>query len=340
MKKVFLIIIVSSILLSSCEFLISDYSMRKSDIVPEIPAQKVITFASYFSGEGLEVSLSQPMDLILPLPKKIGVTRITLYKTGSVLCLDTTVNFEPGRHFFNINSFNAVPDSGDTIKIKIDAAGFDEVSGTTIIPFPASVSTINSTKITSTEDFYRFTISFNDQSILKDFYLVSSVYYLTEYIFPMPGYGNRYDTLYSETRKSVPLSDPVFNFMPDYRTSIKEPFSSSDLKPRVFSDKAFNGSDYSLKIEVPVRKDADALVPNKNYSSEYEVELYTISRDLFEFITSSFTNEIIEDDIYAQPIVVYSNMSNKAGFFGAISKPAKARQTIEPDDLLKFDLNN
>ncbi|MBK7627273.1 MAG: DUF4249 family protein [Bacteroidales bacterium] len=340
MKRVIRIILVFSIFLNSCEFLISDYSMRKSDIVPEIPAQKVITFATYFSGEGLEISLSQPMDLIRPLSKKIGVTRLTLYKTGSVLCLDTTVNFEAGRQFFKINSFSAVPEAGDSIIIKVDASGFDEVSGSTIIPLPASISSINSTKITSSEDFYRFTISFSDHPVSNDFYLVSAIYYLTQYSFPMPGYGNIYDTLYSEERKQVPLSDPVFNFMPDYRTSIKEPFSSSDLKPRVFSDKVFNGSDYSLKIEVPVRKDANALVPNKKYFSEYEVELYSISKDLFAFITSSFTNEIIEDDIYAQPIVVYSNMSNKAGFFGAVSKASKARQAIEPDDLLKFDFNN
>jgi hypothetical protein len=340
MKRFLIILLSLTGVLTSCEFLISDYSIRESDIKPDSVVHKVITFATYFSGEGLDVSLSQPMDLTRPVPVKIGEAKISLFKSKNILCLDTMVNFEIGNHFFNIKNFISIPGPGDTLTLRINASGFSEVSGNTVIPPNTPIKTMNASKISASDDFYRFTITFDDQATTDNYYMVSSVYYLIKYSFPLPGYGNIYDTIYSEERKSVPLTDPVFDFMPDYRTSIKEPFSSSNLKPRVFSDRAFNGSEYGLRVEIPVRNDGSATEPDKKYSSEYEIELYEISRDLFEFITTSFTNEIIEDDIYSQPIFVYCNMSNKAGFFGAVGYPSKSKQLIENGDLLKFSINN
>jgi len=293
---------------------------------------RVCTYATFFSDEGLDITLTQSRDIATQLPAKIGDARIRLLGADKTTCIDTTINFDTENHFIPKTNIKNLPQPGDSITIIINATGFSQVEGKTRIPFSPAVESITATKFTSDREYYRFTVTFPDQASSDDYYLVSSVYDLITYT----NISNKYDTTYQSTRQPVPLTDPVFSFMPDYRTSVKEPFIISELKPRIFPDDAFAGLNYGFRIEVPVRDDPGVNSNEETYSSFYNFELYTISEDCFEFLKTTYINKSIEGDIYAQPLFVTSNMTNRAGFFGAISKPSTAIQKIDDNDVLGF----
>ena len=99
----------------------------------------------------------------------------------------------------------------------------------------------------------------------------------------------------------------------------------------IFSDDQFTGKEKTISgmITVGNKPDIDD-VPWPPLSEDYyayypyvvekrtlHIELYTLSEDTYNFYTSIMDKLETEDDFYAQPAVVYSNVEHGLGIFGA-----------------------
>lgn len=330
------LLIVCIVALVSCDDLLSDYDSKW--IQPEIKDYKsqLCVYASYINGQGLSLSLSgtTSVDGQLKGPSFTSA-KVTLEKSNKSILFNDSIKFSNSLNsqnaFIDIKEFRSVPVPADTLIITVAVKGYDMVTGQTTLPAIVNTSKLTAQKYKADEMLYKFILYFDDPKEQSNFYLVSSIYYLTTttYLGQIP------QTYTEAIRHKVPANDPVFDFMPNVRSSTKEPTDMYLFKPRIFNDKVFNGFTYGLKIEIPLQT-GTFYHDKKNYSSKYEIELYSISKELFEGSKSCYMNSIISGDIYAEPIILYSNMNNKIGFFGAVNGPSKQMIEIEQNDLLKF----
>lgn len=336
MKYFLVLVVLFFTILSGCESLL-DYKLNQTDIneVDYIP--QLCVYARYFDGQGIDLRISQTKSIsnstqdTLP----IAVVTVKLSKSDNIVCLDTILKLTEYKTFIDINKFSDTPHGGDSLYISVKANGYDEVKGMTIIPIAVPVDKLLVDKYYTVNKIYRFTLFFTDPES-DSYYFVSSLYHLTTYKKSSQGLVTPSDTINKTIRMSVNLTDPVFDFMPDIRSSIKEPFNNSERKPRIFSDKGFQNSQYGLNIEVEESDEFYANQSDQDFDSYYELELYTISKDLYETYKTFYLNELAEGDIYSEPIFIYSNMSNKVGFFGAYSLKSTFSVRIDRGDVLAY----
>jgi len=339
------ILLVSMTSLTSCDSLLSDYDTK--DLFIEVKDYKPLlcVFANYMHEKGLSLELSSTLALCMhQRGPEITSAKVTLAGQDGRLLFDDTVEFtitsndyhKYKTNFIDINRLKGQPMVNEVLMLSVEVQGFEKVTGQTTIPALVNATQLTVNKYVAEAVMYRFILQFDDPKEAENYYLVSSVYYLTSIRIPAV---TKNDTVSGINRHQIPISDPVFDFMPNIKSSTKEPFDISTHKPRIFSDKGFNGNGYGLKVEVPLDYTSPTDASTHRYNSEYAVELYSISKDLFEGYKSNYMAKVIEGDIYAEPVIIYSNMSNKVGLFGAINGPSSQIATVEQGDRLAFDRN-
>lgn len=334
-----------AVIMISCDSLLSDYNTK--DIQLEVKDYKPLlcVFANYIHEKGLSIELSSTLSIDLShVGPEITKAKVMLTKQDGQIILDNSIEFnEEGRdfhkvksNFINSSDFKIKPEYNDTLTISIEVQGYEKVTGKTVIPALVNITESTADKYKAEATMYRFIFHFEDPKEVANYYLVSSVYHVKTTKIP-----NRFpsDVYFDSTRYQVPITDPLFDFMPNVRSSTKEPFDFSTYKPRIFSDKGFDGNNYGLKVEIPIRIIDPYDASTHQYNTAYELELYSISKDLFEGYKSNYMTKVMEGDIYAEPVILYSNMSNKIGLFGAINGPSKKKATLEQGDWLQFDMN-
>lgn len=332
MKRLLVLFIFLPAFISGCDFLITEYELLESEKEIQFDPE-LFTLATFFDGDGLYINVMKTMHPVSSLHEDIDEARVTIKLSDGTVCYDDVLSFIAGSRFIDLETFDHIPIASDTLILQVLVNGFDEVSGRSIVPEAADTDWMTATRFSTDQTYYRFSIMINDRLDSQDFYLISSVYNLTTYFDD----GFYRDTVYSLTRQEVPLTDPIFDFMPDYRTSVQEPFSLESIKPRIFPDEVFKDDTYAIRIEVPLRSDNGITNPHYTYRSTFDAELYAISSDLFEYLKTAYIAKVVEGDIYAQPVTLKSNMSNSIGCFGAISKPSPERWQLEDNDVLKLD---
>lgn len=331
-----LLLLLFSIFLNGCESLL-DYKLNQTEINDFGSKPLLCVYARYFDGQGIDLRISQTKSISGSMSDitEIDEVSVILSKSNNTVCLDTILKLADFKTFIGINKFFEIPHGGDSLYIKVNANGYEEVKGRTIIPEYVIIDTLLVDQYFTDHKNYRFTLFFTDPEP-ETYYFVSSLYHLSTFKIPSQGSPIPSDTVNQVIRMSINLTDPVFDFMPDVRSSVKEPFNNSERKPRMFSDKGFRNSQYGLNIEVQESDEFYAKQSDRDYDSKYELELYTISKDLFETYKSFYLNELTEADIYSEPVFIYSNMSNKVGFFGAYSLKSVKSAKIDRGDVLTY----
>ncbi len=227
---------------------------------------------------------------------------------------------------------------GSEYELRIIAEGYDATFGICTVPERVSIDSLSKRLITEGEkEYYLFTLYFTDPSDTENYCMTAlqnHTYYIDTNLkdsiyFENPThYKDTLDRFYIDTlrgaRKQVfPIEDPVFAYLPNNQSSIKEPFDISIHKPRVFPDKLFSGRQYALQFKIEREDYTPSLAWNQfpRYRGTEFIKVYlrSISKELFESYKSKYQYEIIEGDIYAEPMKVYSNMSNELGVFGAFT---------------------
>lgn len=102
----------------------------------------------------------------------------------------------------------------------------------------------------------------------------------------------------------------------------------------LFSDELISGRDYDLKLDLYF-----AGLDTTYYEFvHFDVELQSVSKDLYLYLISSTAHERSKDNPLAEPVIVYSNVNNGLGVVGAVSSSrAKIKYGQYPVDGVKYE---
>ena len=328
--------------LFSCD-LLTQYDLKRFDVAMDENIVRPCIYAYYYNNNKLQVEISatrpttnyKRIDFKEANIKLSNPSSTTVYIDTTVVLLYKEDVRQSNKVTIPIEYFKKIPETDETLKISIKIPLFDTITGAAQIPQMPETKTITAQKLNGEEIEYLFKLPIKNRKNIDNYYLITSSYKLINY------YDKTYkiDTTTTNHRYRIPLTDPIFDFLPSNRTSVTEPFAIDNYKPRIFDGRVFGNAVYNLKIQLPVYNYDYYISPKDSYSSTYYIELFAISKELFKAYKNNYMARIIEGDIYAEPLTAYSNMSNEIGFFGVLSKPSMQGYNLPKNDVLNFGVN-
>lgn len=207
---------------------------------------------------------------------------------------------------------NRVPEEGKTYRITAKASGFQEVEAEMTIPKAIKIMEIkwdssSVRKVDPSAPFYDqyysnstipFTLKFSDPPHEKNYYsIVVDYWYVRKYTDPQTQM-ERADTLLGSARTWI--TD---------RALVDE----DDRKSR-FSDFAFDGTTYAVAATTQFY-----FLDPRNVVYKFDVKLYSVSEEYFNYEESRELFNQVEGDPFAQPVQIYTNVKNGLGIFGGFS---------------------
>ncbi len=188
-----------------------------------------------------------------------------------------------------------IPTEKHHYQVRIFVPGYDTVYAETYIPQVVMIDSvlINGKKTLDTiyyngEDIYNINICFKDNEHVLNYYNYWSNVPFISY-------------------------DPVIEPRSD-----KDYYEASTLnisKFAFFSDKIFDGNNYSLNTQVKIYPDNFDYYPNM----PIEFKLYSLSYDTYAFYKSSYLYFKQLKNPLSEPVIIYSNIKNGTGIFAGIS---------------------
>lgn len=187
--------------------------------------------------------------------------------------------------------------SGETYTIEAETEGYDLITSETTIPSRPMLVDVDFTPSLDTEGNSirdRFEIKIDDPAEEDNYYYITASREVTE--------GNfSYDVKY--------------RFFDAPQNPIDESFIENRIK--VFSDKNFNGTDYSLVVYG--ERDDDPF-------SEVTFTIFQISKEAYEYQEAYEKSNT--DSPFAEPVTFPNNIENGYGLFAISSEPAIKLITI------------
>jgi hypothetical protein len=299
MKKLSWIVLITLTTFSSCELIIDiDVPYEGDKIVlngiqsPDLPWTVELTHTRYI----LE-------DTKLPFSTLTQGDVTLTGDDGSVQKLNIT---GPG-----IFTANAYPLEGHTYTIVAKSPGFEDVRAEMKMPFAVRIKNVvwDSTEVrpSPNPNFYwssnmKLDVTFDDPADAKNYYGILVVMNMT--------------ITYQQPNMPEPRTDSVTYFR---EVAILDPAIGTDEnRPRRFSDNTFNGRTYTTHSDVQLQSDPNAKV------YRIDVILVTVSEELFKYEESRNLYNSVEGDPFAQPVQVYSNVTNGFGIFAGTTRDVRS----------------
>jgi hypothetical protein len=221
-------------------------------------------------------------------PQLILNATVVVEHLGQVV--DTLHHFFEGK-YLGTGSYLPVP--GQTYTLKASASGYAPVVGTETLPLPVPIRNLSwqdsvRTALDGTQ-IGEIAIEFDDSPGEENFYMILVV--ASDSIIFGP------DTSVYHAALTAEVQDPA---------AINDFFGNSIL----LDDATFDGQRKSLKLGVEIGQNA----------SRMSVVLFSCSKNYFLYnrtVTSAIQNN---DNPFAEPVFVHSNMSSKMGIFAGYSQ--------------------
>lgn len=190
------------------------------------------------------------------------------------------------------------PQPGNIYKVSVTPHGFDAIEGemrmpplVKIIDLKWDSSRIEPNSTSQGAADVPFTLTFSDPAGEVNYYDVNV------YIFYVYTY-NRYPD-------GVQVTDTFASYRPTY---IRDPGIALEDDQSEFSDKTFDGKTQTIPF-------ITELTTYGNSPYKIEVWLTTSSEELYKYNKTQRLQAEVQGDPFAQPVQVYSNMSNGFGIF-------------------------
>lgn len=278
-------------------------SISALEDLPAFPPVKNATISfSDNSSSYTNFSYYQKMDSILKMINPSGFMTFEKFERGYYK--NHLIKIEPGKKYY----------------LEVNADGFEKIKAETEIPVPVPIekldtfhSVINSEYSSSIED--KADLYFNDP-VQSNFYRIEveqaslNAYFnsstgeiqITPYFGPI--YFSSDDPVFGEKDNTGILGN---GFQNQYMT---------------FNDQLFNGKSYHIKLTYYT----DYYYENDSYNYSYnifKVKLVSLSESYFNYLNTVALQDNSENDLFANPALVYTNIENGTGIFGASSSSDK-----------------
>lgn len=204
----------------------------------------------------------------------------------------------------NFYSNKTIPKSGKKYSIRVISDNYSETEASSVIPNKVIINKVDTIRKTlanvnkwMSPIQYDFIIEFTDPEYEENFYMVDF-------------YINNGDNIMSY--EGITYTSPV----------IEEHIKHGNIPLGVvFSDKIINGVTHQVKISINAKSIVPWMQnsPNDDFKSKIYFNLYSINKDLYNYIrtinlfTESYSNPLSE------PVWVYSNVVNGKGIFAGAS---------------------
>ncbi|MCB9230613.1 MAG: DUF4249 domain-containing protein [Bacteroidia bacterium] len=192
------------------------------------------------------------------------------------------------------------PAPSQTYRLEASAPGYESVSATDRTPgevFITSIDTVSVQNQNGNTDL-EVTITFTDPAGESNYYLIDVLRW-QQFIFDV-------DTLNFSSFSSLACNDP--NIETDNGFSL-DGFNSNLYTTILLRDRNFDGQNYSLKFTIPYWSDMYL----RNVSAI--IGLTASSEAFFNYRRSLDAYNRVYGDPFAQPVQVYTNVSNGHGIF-------------------------
>lgn len=296
LKTKYIVPVLFLIVLTACE----------KDVIIEVPEAKkqMVVNGLFHQTLPLRVSITEsisPYDENIDLRDLTG-SEVSLYKNADFIEYLTYIK-DPGETLGNFYS-TIIPQPGNKYRIDISAPGYGHVSALSGLPDPVSLYNEKSNWTPWGEDTLNV-IRFNFEFELDD-PPENNYYYLTigcPLLKPDPATGEYkiFDYQYAEIY-SADIASPQLYLKNGW----------------LFKDVNFNGTRYAISGTAtmyvkPCCDYAPEVIIDKK---ELYVFLENLSKEAWDFHSSYATYLQTQNDFYAEPGSVYSNIHNGLGIFG------------------------
>ena len=196
--------------------------------------------------------------------------------------------------YYYLPSF--LPTAGQSYSLEVNAPEFETATSTTYIPEPIQIIQVDTTTAIP-DNQIQFNITFKDNVNKKNYYGLSIIRH-TEVYDSLSGINYILDNKYFYTNEVY-----VENGTNDFGS---EKYDQIFL----FNDESFNGQ--------TVNFEATHNLANENQI--FTVILTNLSEDLYKYKSSYIEYWNTQDNFFAQPVQVYSNVENGFGIFAGYTE--------------------
>lgn len=283
MKKL-IVSFAALVLFTACE---KEIPLKQEESQPRIVVNSI------FSAEDtIWVNLSESRDVLYDnvLPNIENATAKLLDANGAEIGSFT--------HTTNGNYYctDPMPVAGTTYGLRAEAAGFNTVTASAETPSIISLSSIDTVSVTG--DQLEFNISFTDDASQDNYYGLSIVYNVS----------------WEDEEGNVDLiQSPYFSTKEVYVINGDPDIDGSRFGSEFFfSDNGFNGQTINFTGRQYKWGDPESF-------KFYVVGLKSLSEDLYKYKLSYSKYLDAQGDFFAEPVQVYSNITDGFGIFGGSS---------------------
>jgi hypothetical protein len=211
-----------------------------------------------------------------------------------------------------VSANNYLPEPGTHYKLQISVPGYDEITSSTLIPPPVQIISVdtNTTHIILSgypQKVLECTVRIHDPVATKNYYKLK-----------IDGGSNLVNNLTS-------LDDNLIYLKYNYDTpgffSLEDEEEGVHWVSEVFtSDASFNGEIKDIKVFIFWGfVEIHGLTKAISKTNSLNIKLYSINEEYYKYSESYFKQLIKKNNIFSEPIMVYSNMSNGVGIFSGES---------------------
>lgn len=287
------LLIISIVLLSSCELIIDAN-------VPN-PGQKMVVNAVQHPDSVWYVNLSGSKYILDPWYSfdPINSADVVIHKPdGSTEKLVE----KPGLGIYE-GSTRPVP--GSTYKLTVSRANYESVEGEMKMPSVVKMIDLEWDSARADNGSVPFKITFDDPAGEANYYSVDVYMYVIRSF-------NRYPD-------GMLVIDTTRNLVPTY---LRDLGVGSDEQSE-FTDKTFDGK----TVTIPFVADFVLWGGGRYYKSE--VWFTNTPEEFYKYITTTRLQSDVEGDPFAQPVQVFSNMSNSFGIFSGVAPDIRTFKSQE-----------
>lgn len=302
-KKLILSVIASAILFTACE--------KEVEIKVPVKDPSLVIMALQEKGEYVVASIGRSRHILEPQPGfdlrehySVKNAQVVLYEDATAI--DTLI-YSPSEYIY-MSKYNRVMVDGRTYTLKANAPGFKEVSSETIVPSQSQIVETRWNRNVRTnsygEKIDEVIIKFNDPAGERNFYLIK--------VFQpsIPNFGDYTVGCVSTTDKDIETvgydDDPI------------ETDDCIDGGNLLLRDVNFNGAQKQVKLNIISSfLDNTWTDPNTGQTARPYVKVYRITESHFKFAKSYSVFDNADDNPFAEPVNVYSNVRNGYGIFSA-----------------------
>jgi len=216
------------------------------------------------------------------------------------------------------------PEAGKEYSIEVELDGMKKVRGSTLLPQIVPLIRIDTQRVIISEYDYSYPslktkLVFKDPPETENFYRIAirqaSGYYPGDRFLPydpeIPVLISRYNVNWLDS------DDPLL--FPREEEGLFDNFEGNEYL--IFNDEKISGKEYELKFNLSF----DGLIPDPDYYEffHYEIQLQSISKELYYFLRSSASQRYNDGDLFIEPVIIFSNITNGLGVFGSTNRNGK-----------------